>query len=82
MEGVGVSTLISTLRHYLLPDATDRVYQEVTKILECKRTTQLIERFPLEFDILRTKAEKQILQGFQFPDSLISNLCMQHAMLS
>ena len=69
MEGVGVSTLITTLRHYYLPDATDQVYQEVTKFLNYKRVSPLMGRFLLEFDILRTKDEKKILQGFQFPDS-------------
>ena len=39
-------------------------------------------RFLLEFDILRTAAEKQIQPGLQLPDSFISILRTQNALLS
>ena len=41
-----------------------------------------MERFLLEFDLLRTKAEREIQTGFRFPDSFISVLCMGNALLT
>ena len=81
MEGVDVATLIATLRHNYLPGATDQVYQEVAKFLNYKRAAQLMERFLLEFDMPRTKSEKKILQGLQFPGSFLSILRMQNAVI-
>ena len=60
MEGVEVSAVIQTLKHYFLPDATDQVFQDVTKFWGRRRAEQTTERFLLEFDILRARAERKI----------------------
>ena len=82
MEGAEVTSVIQVSELYFLPDATDQVFQGVTKFLNHKRADQTTERFLLESDILRTKAERKIQQGFQFPDSFLSIPRMQNALLS
>ena len=82
MEGVEITAVIQVLKSYFSPDATDQVLQDVTKFLNHKRADQTTERFLLEFDILGTKADRVIRQGFQFPDSFISILRTQSALLS
>ena len=82
MDGVAVIEVMQVLKQYFLPDASDHVYQEVWKFLHHKRTDQTMERFLLEFDLLRTKAERKIQTGFRFPDSFISVLCMGNAGLT
>ena len=77
-----VAEVLQVLKQYFAPDASDHVYQDVWKFLHHKRTDQTMERFLLEFDLLRTKAERKIQKGFQFPDSCISALCMGNAMLT
>ena len=74
MEGVAVTEVLQELKQYFSPDASDHVYQDVWKFLHHKRTDQTMERFLLEFDLLRTKAERKIQMGFRFPDSFISAL--------
>ena len=82
MEGVDVTSILQTLKHYFLPDATDQVFQDVQRFLHYKRTDQPMERFILDFDVLRRKAERRIQTGFQFPDPFVSILCMTNACLS
>ena len=82
MDGVAAMEVLQVLKQYFLPDASGHVYQDVWKFLHHKRTDQTMERFLLEFDLLRTKAEREIQRGFQFPDSFISALCMGNAMLT
>ena len=82
MEGVAVTEVLQVLKQYFLPDASDHVYQDVWKFLHHKRTDQTMERFLLEFDLLRAKAERKIQVGFRFPDSFISVLCMGNGSLS
>ena len=82
MEGVAVTEVSQELKQYFLPDASDHVYQDVWKFLPHKRADQTMERFLLEFDVLRTKAERKIQTGFRFPDSFISVLCMGNAGLT
>ena len=65
MDGVEVAEVLQVLKMYFLPDASDHVYQDVWKFLHHKRTDQTMERFLLEFDLLRTKAEREIQRGFQ-----------------
>ena len=74
MEGVEVAEVLQVLKQYLLPDASDHAYQDVWEPHQHKRTDQTTDRFLLEFDLLRTKAERKIQEGFQFPDSFISAL--------
>ena len=47
MEGVEVVAVVQVSRRRFLPDATDQVFQDVTKFLNHKRTDQTIERFLL-----------------------------------
>ena len=75
MEGVAATEVLQVLKQYFLPDASDHVYQDVWKFLHHKRTDQTMERFLLEFDLLRNKAERKIQVGFRFPDAFISILC-------
>ena len=60
MDGVEVVEVLQVLKQYFSPDASDHVYQDVWKFLHHKRTDQTMERFLLEFDLLRTKAERKI----------------------
>ena len=82
MDGVEVAGVLQVLKQYFSPDASDHVYQDVWEFINQKKTDQTMERFLLEFDLLRTKAERKIQKGFQFPDSFISALCMGNAMLT
>ena len=82
MDGVNVAEVLQELKQYFSPDASDHVHQDVWKFLHHKRTDQTMERFLLEFDLLRTKAERKIQIGFRFPDSFISVLCMGNACLT
>ena len=54
MDGVEVAEVLQVLKQYFLPDASDHVYQDVWKFLHRKRTDETMERFLLEFDLLRT----------------------------
>ena len=66
MEGVAVTEVLQVLKQYFLPDASDHVYQDVWKFLHHKRTDQTMERFLLEFDLLRSKAERKFRRDFDF----------------
>ena len=82
MDGVEVAEVLQELKQYFSPGASDHVYQDVWEFIHHKKTDQTMERFLLEFDLLRSKAERKIQTGFQFPDSFISALYMGNAMLT
>ena len=70
MEGDDVMRVAHTLRGYLQTDAVDRVSTQVGKFMSRVRTDQPIEKFRMEFGILRRKAETHMFPaGGAFPTS-------------
>ena len=59
MGGGDVMLVVQTLRDYLQPDAADHIIAQVDKFTSCVRTDQPIEKFLMEFGILRRKAENR-----------------------
>ena len=58
MAGCDVQLVLSTLRDYFQPDTFDRIFTQMDRFMSYVRTDQPIERFLMEFGILRQKAEK------------------------
>ena len=76
----GAEQILSILRNRLAPDKADCVFQDITKFLYFKRTTQDMDTSLLEFDMLRQRAEARFNMGTGFPDEFASVLCMQDAL--
>ena len=49
--------MLGSVRDRFAPDAIDAAYQEVTKFLNFNRAGQTMDVRPMEFDVLRNKAE-------------------------
>ena len=82
MEGCDVLLVIQTLRGRFQPDAVDRVFAQVERFTSYARTDQPIEKFLLEFGILRRKAEKHMFPAAGgFPDLDVCFLCIRAAQL-
>ena len=58
MQGDDVRTVLQALKDYFQPDAVDYIFTQVAKFMNHKRTDQPMEKFLMEFGILRNKAEK------------------------
>ena len=54
-------TVLGILRNYLQSDAVVHVHRQVVKFLRKERADQPMERYLLEFDILRRQAEKRMM---------------------
>ena len=78
----GVAQILNILRVRFAPDMVDCIFQDITKFMYFKRTTQEMDVYLLEFDILRQKAESRMSMGAGFPDEYVSVLCLQNANLS
>ena len=78
----GVGQILCILRNRFAPDKVDCIFQDITKFMYFKRTTQEMDTYLLEFDILRQKAEARMSMGTGFPDEYVSVLCLQNASLS
>ena len=65
-------TILGTLRNYVQPDSPDHFYQQVTKFPLCVRTHQTTERYLLEIDVLRRRAEARVVTGGVLPDGFDS----------
>ena len=78
----GAEQILNISRNGFAPDKVDRIFQDVAKFPFCKRTTQDMDTFKLEFDISRQKAEARMSKGTGLPDECASLLCMQNAPLS
>ena len=83
MNGADAALVLQALRQYFQPDAVDQVFQQIDKFMKFRRIDQTMERFLMEFGILRMKADKHIYpSGGTLPDSFVSFLCMQAAQLN
>ena len=60
MAGCDVRMVSQTLRYYFQPDAFDRVFTQMERFTSYARTDQPIEKFLMEFGILRQKAERHM----------------------
>ena len=68
MAGCDVRMVLQTLRDYFQPNAFDRIFTQMERFTSYARTDQPIEKFLMEFGILRQKAEKHMYPaggGFQ-----------------
>ena len=60
MAGCDVRLVIQTLRDYFQPDAADHIFTQVERFMSYARADQPIEKFLMEFRILRQKASKGV----------------------
>ena len=82
MEGCDVMLVVQVLRDYFQPDAVDRIFTQAEKFQSYVRTDQTIEKFLMEFGILRWKVEKHMFPtGGGFPDIYICFLRIKAAQL-
>ena len=82
MEGCDAMLVAQELRDYFQPDVVDRIFTQGEKFQSRVRTDQTVERFLMEFGILRRKAEKHTFPaGGGFPDICICFLCIEAAQL-
>ena len=65
----GVDQILKILRNRFAPDKADCIFQDISKFLYFKRTTQDMDTYLLEFDMLRQRAEARL-------NEFASVLCM------
>ena len=70
----GVMHILNISRDRLAPDRVDCIFQDIIKFMNFKKTTQEMDTYLLEFDILRQKAEARMSMGTGFPDEFVSVL--------
>ena len=73
----GVEQILNIPRNRSAPDKADCIFQDIPKYLRFKRTTQDMDTFLLEFDILRRKAEARMSVRAGDPDEFF--VCTLHA---
>ena len=61
MTGRGAQLLMRALRDYFQPDTFDRIFTQMGRFMSYVRTEQPIEKFLMEFGILRQKAAKLLV---------------------
>ena len=82
MAGCDVQLVMSTLRDYFQPDTFDRIFTQMDRFMSYVRTDQPIEKFLMEFGILRQKAEKLMCpKGGGFEDLFVCFQCIKAARL-
>ena len=82
MAGCDVQLVMSTLRDYFQPDTFDRIFTQMGRFMSYVRTDQPIEKFLMEFGILRQKAEKLMCpSGGGFEDLFVCFQCIKAARL-
>ena len=82
MAGCEVRMVMQTLRDYFQPDTFDRIFTQMDRLMSYVRTDQPIEKFLMEFGILRQKAEKHMFPaGGGFEDLFICFQCIKAARL-
>ena len=82
MAGCDVQLVLQTLRNYFQPDTFDRIFTQMDRFMSYVRTDQQIEKFLMEFGILRQKAEKLMCPaGGGFEDLFICFQCIKAARL-
>ena len=78
----GVEAILKILRHRFAPDKIDCIFQDIYKFSNFKRTTQDMDTYLLEFEMMRQRAEARFDMGTGFPDEFVSVLCITNASLS
>ena len=78
----GAEKILKILRHRFAPDKVGCIFQDISKFMNFKRTTQDMDTYLLEFEMLRQRAEARFDMGAGFPDEFASALCIQNASLS
>ena len=78
----GVEAIMEILRNRFAPDKVDCVFQDIYKFSNFKRTTQDMDTYLLDFEMLRHRAEARFDMGTGFPDEFVSVLCITNASLS
>ena len=63
----GAQQISRSPRGRVAPDATDAIYQEVAKLMNFRRTDQVMDVYLMEFDVLREKADAKNGGGQRFP---------------
>ena len=82
MEGCDVMLVAQVLRGYFQPDGVDLIFTQAERCQSYVRTDQTVEKFLMEFDIFRRKAEKHMFPtGGGFPDFHICFLRIKAAQL-
>ena len=82
MAGCEVQLVLRTLRDYFQPDTFDRIFTQMGRFMSYVRTDQPIEKFLMEFGILRQKAEKLMYpSGGGFEDLFVCFQCIKAARL-
>ena len=70
----GVESILRILRNRFAPDKIDCIFQDIQKFSHFTRTTQDMDTYLLEFEMLRQKAEARFDMGTGFPDEFASVL--------
>ena len=74
--------ILRILRKYFQLDSLDHINRQVAKFSRYERTDQTTERYLLELEVLRRRAEARDAIGGPFPDAYVPILRMQNAALS
>ena len=83
MAGCDVQLVMQALRDYFQPDTFDRILTQMDRFMSYTRTEQPIEKFLMEFGILRQKAEKLMFpSGGRFEDLFVCFQCIKAARLT
>ena len=60
MAGRDARMVLQTLRDYFQPDAFDHVFSQMERSTSYARTDQPVEKFPMEYGLLRQEAKKHM----------------------
>ena len=83
MTGCDVQLVMRALRDYFQPDTFGRIFTQMDRFMTYTRTEQPIEKFLMEFGILRQKAEKLMFpSGGRFEDLFVCFQCIKAARLT
>ena len=78
----GVECILKILRNRFAPDKIDCIFQDIYKFSHFKRTTQDMDTYLLDFEMMRQRAVARFDMGAGFPDEFVSVLCITNASLS
>ena len=83
MTGCDAQLVLRALRDYFQPETFDRIFTQMDRFTSYTRTEQPIEKFLMEFGILRQKAAKLMFPtGCRFEDLFICFQCTKAARLT
>ena len=75
----GAEAILKISRRRFAPEKADCIFQDISKFMNFKRTTQDMDTYLLEFEMLRQRAEARFDMGTGFPDEFVSALCITNA---